>query len=83
VSADFMTPITPCQFGGTPDCASCGCMASAGLGAVGRHRLGGLVPVGAIFNASFAIGRAVKGVRDRLTPGDRPPARMPEPDLPA
>ena len=31
--------ITPCQFGGKPDCASCGCMASAGLAAVGRHRL--------------------------------------------
>ena len=82
VSADFTTPITPCQFGGTPDCTSCGCMASAGLGAVGRHRLGGLVPIGSIFNASFAVGRAVKSVRDRLN-GDRPPARMPEPDLPA
>ena len=70
VSADFTTPITPCQFGGTPDCSSCGCMASAGLGAVGRHRLGGMVRVGSIFNASLAIGRAVKGLRDRLTPAD-------------
>jgi sulfatase maturation enzyme AslB (radical SAM superfamily) len=67
ISADFEHKITPCQFGGTPDCASCGCIASAGLGAVGRHRLGGLVPVGSIFHASFAVGRAVKGVRDRLT----------------
>ena len=42
VSADLQTRITPCQFGGTPDCSNCGCMASAGLAAVGRHRLGGV-----------------------------------------
>ena len=30
VSADFERQIAPCQFGGTPDCASCGCIASAG-----------------------------------------------------
>src|SRR3990172_4505961 len=34
VSADFQTQITPCQFGGTPDCANCGCMASAALVAI-------------------------------------------------
>ena len=39
VSADLTTQITPCQFGGEPDCANCGCMASAGLAAVARHRL--------------------------------------------
>ena len=26
VSADLRTRITPCQFGGNPDCASCGCI---------------------------------------------------------
>ena len=64
VSADFKTRITPCQFGGTPDCAQCGCMASAGLAAVGRHRLAGSVPVGALFNASFAIGERVRKLRE-------------------
>ena len=34
------TRITPCQFGGTPDCAECGCMASAGLEAVGAAPAG-------------------------------------------
>ena len=34
VSADLETQITPCQFGGNPDCAQCGCIASAGLKAV-------------------------------------------------
>jgi len=29
VSADLQTRITPCQFGGKPDCENCGCIASA------------------------------------------------------
>jgi MoaA/NifB/PqqE/SkfB family radical SAM enzyme len=67
VSADFETKITPCQFGGKPDCEQCGCMASAGLGAVGRHRVGGYIPVGSIFWASARVGRAMRTVRDRLS----------------
>lgn len=63
VSADLNTRITPCQFGGTPDCSSCGCMASAGLAAVGRHRLGGLIPIDALFNGSIRIGETVKSWR--------------------
>ncbi len=58
LSADLQTVVAPCQFGGKPDCASCGCLASMALAAVGKHRLGGFLPVGAIFNASRAIGRA-------------------------
>ena len=63
ISADLRTQITPCQFGGTPDCSSCGCMASAGLAAVGRHRLGGLIPIDALFNGSIRIGAAVSSLR--------------------
>ena len=58
ISADLTTFITPCQFGGTPDCSQCGCAASMGLAAVGDHKLGGLLPVKAIFDLSFRIGRA-------------------------
>lgn len=65
VSADLRTAITPCQFGGNPDCASCGCMASAALKAVGRHTLPGGIRVGAIFNASFKVGNAVRALRER------------------
>jgi MoaA/NifB/PqqE/SkfB family radical SAM enzyme len=65
LSADLETRITPCQFGGTPDCGNCGCMASAGLGAIGRHRIGGLVPIDPIFNASIRVGQAVRAVRER------------------
>jgi MoaA/NifB/PqqE/SkfB family radical SAM enzyme len=63
VSANLETPITPCQFGGVPDCSSCGCLASAGLGAVARHRLLGVIPVGAVFNASLRIGEQVRAWR--------------------
>jgi sulfatase maturation enzyme AslB (radical SAM superfamily) len=65
VSADFVSRITPCQFGGNPDCANCGCMASAGLAAVGRHRLPGGIRVGAIFDTSEKIGRAMVRLRNR------------------
>jgi MoaA/NifB/PqqE/SkfB family radical SAM enzyme len=57
ISADLKTKITPCQFGGNPDCASCGCIASMGLAAVAAHKLGGFIPVGAIFKASLKIGQ--------------------------
>jgi MoaA/NifB/PqqE/SkfB family radical SAM enzyme len=58
LSADLKTKITPCQFGGKPDCESCGCVASMGLAAVAAHKLGGFIPVGAIFRASVRIGQA-------------------------
>lgn len=64
-SADLKTRITPCQFGGDPDCSKCGCMASAGLYAIGEYRLGGLVPLRTIFKASSAIGAAVSTLSGR------------------
>ena len=68
VSADFSTRITPCQFGGRPDCEQCGCMASAALKAVGNHRLPGGVQIGAVFRASLAIGETVRGLREQFHP---------------
>jgi MoaA/NifB/PqqE/SkfB family radical SAM enzyme len=58
-SADFKTQITPCQFGGNPDCSQCGCYASMGLEAIGRHKLAGLLPISALFQSSLHIGRLV------------------------
>jgi sulfatase maturation enzyme AslB (radical SAM superfamily) len=57
LSADLQTKITPCQFGGNPECAACGCFASMGLASIAAHKLGGFLPVGAIFKASIAIGQ--------------------------
>jgi MoaA/NifB/PqqE/SkfB family radical SAM enzyme len=58
-SADFKTQITPCQFGGNPDCSECGCYASMGLEAIGNHRIAGLLPVSALFRASLKAGRLI------------------------
>jgi sulfatase maturation enzyme AslB (radical SAM superfamily) len=63
ISADLTTRITPCQFGGAPDCSNCGCIASAGLAAVARHQIWGFIPVGAIFTNSLKVGERVKRLR--------------------
>ncbi len=67
VSANFEKPITPCQFGGNPDCTNCGCLASAALAAVGRHKLPGGLQVEKLFDASFKIGHRVREVRESFT----------------
>jgi MoaA/NifB/PqqE/SkfB family radical SAM enzyme len=63
ISADLTTRITPCQFGGAPDCSNCGCIASAGLAAVARHKLFGVVPVGSIFAGSLKVGESLRRLR--------------------
>ena len=71
LSADLKTRITPCQFGGNPDCASCGCIASMGLASIAAHKLGGMLSVGAIFKASVKIGqnRAKLRAKDQAKEG--------------
>ena len=75
ISADFERRITPCQFGGAPDCSNCGCLASAGLAAVSRHKVADLVPIGPIFETSLRIGRALR--RRRTGAGTAPPPAGP------
>jgi MoaA/NifB/PqqE/SkfB family radical SAM enzyme len=70
ISADLKTRITPCQYGGAPDCTQCGCIASAGLAAVARHQLFGFIPVGMIFNGSLKVGERMR----RLRPAEPTPA---------
>jgi MoaA/NifB/PqqE/SkfB family radical SAM enzyme len=65
ISADLQTRITPCQFGGDPDCSQCGCMASMGLASIGDHKLGGVLPVASLFHASYGIGKLIGGHRNR------------------
>jgi MoaA/NifB/PqqE/SkfB family radical SAM enzyme len=62
LTADLKSRVTPCQFGGTPDCSQCGCIASAGLKAVGDYRLLGFVPLRSLYNASDAVGRTAARV---------------------
>jgi sulfatase maturation enzyme AslB (radical SAM superfamily) len=63
ISADLSTRITPCQFGGTPDCSNCGCVASAGLEAISRHRVFGVIPVGSLLNGSIKVGGMMRRLR--------------------
>ena len=63
ISADLTTRITPCQFGGAPDCSNCGCIASAGLAAVARHRVWGIIPIGPIFDGSLKVGQHMRRTR--------------------
>lgn len=63
VSSDLKQVITPCQFGGDPDCTQCGCMASMGLDALGRYKLGNVVPLKTIFAGSVRVGDQVRQMR--------------------
>lgn len=69
VAADFERTINPCQFGGTPDCSQCGCIAAAGLGAIDRHRLLPGIRVGMIYSLSYRLGQWLKRVRSRRNTG--------------
>ena len=73
ISADLTTQITPCQFGGDPDCEQCGCIASMGLAAVGHHRLVGPLTAGHVFKASDRVGKGWRRMRRAFT--FNPPAK--------
>ena len=60
LTADLKSKITPCQFGGNPDCSQCGCVASAGLTAIGDYKLFGAIPLRTLYNASEQVGRTMK-----------------------
>ena len=70
VSADLKTRITPCQFGGTPDCSQCGCIASMGMAAVGHLRVLPGVTAGQLFTVSALIGKGVNKLRSWRDPGE-------------
>lgn len=66
ISADLRTQITPCQFGGDPDCGQCGCIASMVLAAVGHHRVFSGLTAGHLFVASERFGSSVKLMRTKF-----------------
>lgn len=77
ISADLKTRITPCQFGGNPDCSQCGCAASMGLAAVGHHRLLFGVTAGDLFAISDLVGNQLNRVH--LGRGSTDYVELPEP----
>ena len=68
ISADLTTHITPCQFGGKPDCQQCGCIASVGLAALGHHKVLGPLTAGHLFMASDRVGKGWRKLQRALSP---------------
>jgi organic radical activating enzyme len=64
-TADLKHKISPCQFGGEPDCSQCGCLASVGLNAVGEYRLFKILPVRTVYEVSDAIGKRTAKIMRR------------------
>jgi MoaA/NifB/PqqE/SkfB family radical SAM enzyme len=60
ISADLKSTVTPCQFGGNPDCSQCGCIASMGLAAVGNYKLGLGITAGKVYRASRSLSSRVR-----------------------
>ncbi len=60
LTANLENKVVPCQFGGTPDCSQCGCIASAGLAAIGEYKVFGAIPAREIFFLSDKIGQKIK-----------------------
>jgi sulfatase maturation enzyme AslB (radical SAM superfamily) len=78
VSADLKSRITPCQFGGDPDCRQCGCVASMALAAVGHHPVLGALNAGHLFRASDRVGKVLNRMRRGLAQA-APPANFSSP----
>ena len=72
ISADLKTAITPCQFGGDPDCEQCGCIASMVLAAVGHHKVAGPLPAGHLFLGSDRVGKGWQKMLGSLMPQPEP-----------
>ena len=74
ISADLATRISPCQFGGDPDCSQCGCVASMALAAVGHHHVLGPLTAGHLFAASDRVGKVWRRLERTLSP--KPAAQL-------
>jgi MoaA/NifB/PqqE/SkfB family radical SAM enzyme len=64
-SPDLKTVVSPCQFGGNPNCRECGCLGSIGLHAVGERRVVPGLKLRSVFMASRRVGRWARIARER------------------
>ena len=58
-TADLKTRVEPCVFGGSPDCAECGCSMSMGMHWLGELKIAGPLRARHLVQGSLAIGRTV------------------------
>jgi MoaA/NifB/PqqE/SkfB family radical SAM enzyme len=70
-SADLQTRVEPCVFGGTPNCAECGCAASSGLHWIRTVKVAGPLRVGHFVGGSVGVGSLV----NRMRRGGEKPSR--------
>lgn len=64
-SADLETRVEPCVFGGSPNCAECGCAASSGLHWIREIKVAGPLRVGHFVRGSVGVGSVVNRLRGR------------------
>jgi organic radical activating enzyme len=62
IAADLITPVTPCQIGGNPECTECGCVAAAGMSSFGKMKLAGLLKISNVFAFSQKVGQKVRSI---------------------
>lgn len=58
-TADLKSRVEPCVFGGSPNCAECGCSISLGAHWMGEYKVAGPLRAKHLLNSSLAIGRTV------------------------
>jgi MoaA/NifB/PqqE/SkfB family radical SAM enzyme len=83
-SADLVTRVEPCVFGGDPDCSQCGCSASAAANWVSQIHVAGPLTAGHILHGSMRIGNAVARLQNIAVPAWRArqqPAPKPQSSL--
>jgi organic radical activating enzyme len=66
-SADLVSRVEPCVFGGNPDCSQCGCAISSGLHWVRTVNVAGPLKVDHFIQSSIAIGRTVNRLRAKAS----------------
>jgi MoaA/NifB/PqqE/SkfB family radical SAM enzyme len=83
-TADLKSRVEPCVFGGSPNCAECGCSMSMGMHWLGDIRVAGPVHARDLILGSLAIGRTVNRVlrkEETLRWSDLPATPPPAGDL--
>ena len=66
-SADLRSRVEPCIFGGTPDCAQCGCVVSSGLHHAQTIKVAGPLKIRHLVKASAMVGSLLNRVRNVAT----------------
>jgi len=82
IAPDLAARIAPCQLGGQPVCGECGCIAAAGLAAIGKFRLFPGLRVSDVFILSKKVGgllRRFRGERSCATVCDASLNAVPAP----